>query len=77
MTDDSVVPNISSLNPESAVLNLLILAKGVVNIRSLSKLLTSSDEITLRECWVKFEKLTPEQEAKLKEFIETHTVGEA
>ena len=38
---------------------------------------TSSNEITLRECWVKFEELTPEQEAKLKEFIETHTVGEA
>ena len=37
---------------------------------------TSSDTITLRECWVKFEKLTPQQEAKLKEFIETHTVGE-
>ena len=38
---------------------------------------TSSDGITLRECWVEFEKLTPQQEAKLKEFIETHTVGEA
>jgi hypothetical protein len=37
---------------------------------------TSADEITLRECWVEFEKLTPQQEAKLKEFIETHTVGE-
>jgi hypothetical protein len=38
---------------------------------------TSSDAITLRECWVKFEKLTSQQEDKLREFIENHTVGEA
>ena len=38
---------------------------------------TSSDAFTLRECWVKFKDLTPQQKAKLKEFIEKHTVGEA
>ena len=38
---------------------------------------TSSDAITLRECWVKFKDLTPQQKEKLKEFIENHTVGEA
>jgi hypothetical protein len=38
---------------------------------------TSSDSITLKECWVKFEKLTSQQEDKLREFIENHTVGEA
>jgi hypothetical protein len=38
---------------------------------------TSSDSVTLRECWVKFKELTPQQRAKLKEFIESHTVGEA
>jgi len=38
---------------------------------------TSSDSISLRECWVKFGKLTPQQKAKLQEFIEKYTVGEA
>jgi hypothetical protein len=38
---------------------------------------TSSDSITLRECWVEFKDLTPRQRAKLEEFIENHTVGEA
>jgi hypothetical protein len=38
---------------------------------------TSPDSKTLRQCHVRFEKLTPPQRAKLKEFIEKHTVGEA
>lgn len=38
---------------------------------------TPSHSITLRQCHVKFKKLAPQQMAKLKEFIESHTVGEA
>jgi hypothetical protein len=38
---------------------------------------TPSRSITLRQCHVKFKRLTPQQTAKLKEFIQNHTVGEA
>jgi hypothetical protein len=38
---------------------------------------TSPDSKTLRRCWVKFKKLTPWQRGKLKEFIDTYTLGEA
>jgi len=38
---------------------------------------TSPDSKTLRQCHVTFEKLTPQQEAKLKDFIDKYTVGEA
>ena len=31
---------------------------------------------SLRRCGVRFEKITPQQKAKLKDFIENHTVGE-
>lgn len=37
---------------------------------------TSSDVVTLRQCEVKFRKLTGQQKAKLKKFIETYTLGE-
>jgi hypothetical protein len=38
---------------------------------------TSPDAKTLRQCYVKFEKLTPQQKAKLEEFIDKYTLGEA
>jgi hypothetical protein len=38
---------------------------------------TGPDSKTLRQCYVKFEKLTPQQKAKLEEFIDKYTVGEA
>jgi hypothetical protein len=38
---------------------------------------TSPDSKTLRQCDVKFEKLTPQQKAKLEEFIDKYTIGEA
>jgi hypothetical protein len=38
---------------------------------------TSSESKTLRQCHVRFEKLTPPQKAKLKEFIEKYAVGQA
>lgn len=38
---------------------------------------TLSDSKTLRRCCVKFKKLTSEQKAKLQEFIDRHSVGEA
>jgi hypothetical protein len=38
---------------------------------------TSPDSKTLRQCYVRFEKLTPQHKAKLKEFIEKYAVGEA
>jgi hypothetical protein len=37
----------------------------------------SSRSVTLRQCHVKFKRLTPQQTAKLEEFIQNHTVGEA
>ena len=37
----------------------------------------SSDSKTLRLCSVKSKKLTPQQKAKLQEFIERYAVGEA
>lgn len=38
---------------------------------------TSSGSKTLRQCYVRFERLTPPQKAKLKEFIDKYAVGEA
>jgi c-di-GMP-binding flagellar brake protein YcgR len=38
---------------------------------------TPSDSKTLRRCCVKFKKLTPEQKAKLQEFIDNCSAGEA
>jgi hypothetical protein len=38
---------------------------------------TSPDAKTLRQCYVKFEKLTPQQKAKVEEFIDKYAVGEA
>ena len=38
---------------------------------------TSSGAVTLKECWVEFKELTPQQKTKLEEFIEKYTVGEA
>jgi hypothetical protein len=38
---------------------------------------TSPDSQTLRLCCVKFKKLTPQQRAKLQEFIDRYTAGEA
>jgi hypothetical protein len=37
---------------------------------------TSPDSKTLRRCCVKFKKLTRWQRVKLKEFIDTYTLGE-
>ena len=37
----------------------------------------SPDAKTLRQCYVKFEKLTPQQKEKLQEFIDKYAVGEA
>ncbi|MBW2170643.1 MAG: hypothetical protein JRF69_01470 [Deltaproteobacteria bacterium] len=37
----------------------------------------SPDSKTLRQCHVTFEKLTSQQKAKLKEFIDRYAVGEA
>lgn len=48
----------------------------VSNIELVGDIFSNSDE-TLRRCSVKFNKLTPRQTAKLKEFIESHAVDEA
>lgn len=37
----------------------------------------SPDSKTLRQCYVRFEKLTSQQKTKLKEFIDKYAVGEA
>jgi hypothetical protein len=38
---------------------------------------TSPDAKTLRQCYVKFEKLTPQQKEKLEEFIDKYALGES
>jgi hypothetical protein len=38
---------------------------------------TSPDSKTLRQCYVRFERLTPQQKVKLKEFIDKYAIGEA
>ena len=47
----------------------------VSNIELLGEIFSSSE--TLRRCSVKFKKLTSYQMAKLQEFVDKHTVGEA
>lgn len=49
--------------------------KTVSDIEVVAK--TPSAVTTMKRCCVKFKKLTNEQRAKLKEFIENYTVGEA
>ncbi|UCD86962.1 MAG: hypothetical protein JSV01_04120 [Desulfobacterales bacterium] len=49
--------------------------KNISDIELFKKM--SPDSKTLRRCCVKFKKLTPQHRAKLKEFIESQTVGEA
>jgi len=49
--------------------------KIILDIEVVEK--TSPDSKTLRQCRVRFKKLTPQQKNKLKDFIDKYTVGEA